>query len=126
MTGVRFAAGMLALIVLVHFGYHLDDLSMQSRVFYVARGVFGAALLLIVAYGRSPIEIAVCAYGACEEGLTAACGSWYLWHPHAPHNGWSGYGACHAATGISFTALALCVIAVLLTWIVNLLKKEQQ
>lgn len=66
-----------------HKGYNYLPLDIQPQMFYVARGIAGAALYLLLPYwiGQASTRwqchaLTLCAiYGATEEALTAICGT---------------------------------------------------
>lgn len=102
-----------ALTLTVHKGYNLLPQELQPAVFYVARGIEGCALYLLVPYwlGRviSPLQmhmLILCAiYGATEEALTAICGTnYYL-----------------LAAGAQFTGSHLCSGPAALNWLTTTL-----
>lgn len=74
------AVALLLLVAVTHFGYeliadHYHDHEVAAKAwFYLFRGIEGAALFLAVAaLSKSAAVIAVCAFGAFEESMTAAC-----------------------------------------------------
>jgi hypothetical protein len=77
---MRLAMLLLALVAGCHYLY--DPLSLlyekqaaaAPAIFYILRGIEGAALFAIIATLRkSPMVLAVCAWGMYEESQTAIC-----------------------------------------------------
>lgn len=77
---MRLAALLLVLVAATHYGYApiaalFEDQDQAARaLFYVFRGLEGAALYAVIAFlVRHPAVWAVCLWGAIEESQTAVC-----------------------------------------------------
>lgn len=128
----RVAAILFSIVLATHYGYAplsmlWDDPVRAARaIFYIARGIEGFVLYMLVAAlivghqsGRKARPTAgdyavlgVCAWGAIEEGLTAICRlSVGIASPPA------GRAQCDAVTGMPVFAISLCaVVAMLALW----------
>lgn len=94
---MRLAALLLMIVAATHYGYEplallYEDREFAARsIFYAARGIEGVALFgLVWVLARGYLVGLVCAWGAIEEGQTAACRVASGLDHHVTVNAWAG------------------------------------
>lgn len=128
----RTAIILFSLVLVTHYGYSPlatmwpDQMRAERVLFYSLRGIEGFVLYVLVMAliglarsarsdapaGSDYAAIAACAWGAIEEGLTAAC-RLAIGMQTTP----AAKSQCDAVTGLPVYALTLCaVVAVLSLW----------
>ena len=111
------------LTLAVHKGYGYLPLDIQPQVFYVARGVEGMLLFLLLPYlagckltrWQAHMMILCAIYGAAEEALTAICGTNYYFA--AGHATFSGSRLCSGPAALNWITTTL-LLATLLAMVV--------